>query len=406
MPASARPTISYLEAPPGTVDLAIVGGGIVGACTAWLASQAGLSVVVVEKRPALALLTTPVSTGAFRLQFDNPEEIALVREGVELFDAFAERTGLAGWDIDVRHQGYLFCALTEAAADRARRLVERQRGWGLDDIEVMDGDEARRRWPYLSADVIQARYRAGDGWLKPRLLALGYAAAASRRGAAFSLATEVTGFLRQGERVTGLRTTRGDVSASTVMLAVGPYLRPVAAMAGLDLDIRPTRRQRLIIPELPAIPADAPMVIEEETAAHWRPCYHGCIALFTEAGTPPSEPVDDVPVSRDWAVALLDPRSDHALSRVTPLFREVWARGDLDWAMMAGQYEMTADRRPLLGPSPIPGLWVNGGYSGHGVMTSPGGTRIVVEQLTGRPGSDGHPFAVDRQMVEREHDVL
>ncbi|MGH2466504.1 MAG: NAD(P)/FAD-dependent oxidoreductase, partial [Candidatus Limnocylindrales bacterium] len=262
------------------------------------------------------------------------------------------------------------------------------------------------RWPFLSPDVIQARYRAADGWLKPRLVALGYAAAASRRGAAFSLSTEVTGFQRQGDRVIGVRTTRGDIAAGTALLAAGPYLGPVARLAGLELDIRPTRRQRLIIPELPEIPPDAPMVIEEETAAHWRPCYHGCIGLFTEAGTPPSEPVDDVPVSRDWAVALLDPTSDHALSRVTPLFREVWARGDLDWAMLAGQYEMTPDRRPLLGPSPVPGLWINGGYSGHGIMASPGGTRIVVESLTGRRAPTDNAFAVDRPMREREHDVL
>ena len=81
---------------PSSADVVVIGGGIVGAATAFFAVRAGLRVLVIERRPALATLTTPVSTGAFRLQFDNPDEIAMVREGVELFDAFAERTGLTG----------------------------------------------------------------------------------------------------------------------------------------------------------------------------------------------------------------------------------------------------------------------------------------------------------------------
>jgi hypothetical protein len=61
-------------------------------------------------RPRPATLTTPAATGAFRLQFDNPEEVALVREGLELYSAYADRAGLPGYDIGLRAQGYLFCA--------------------------------------------------------------------------------------------------------------------------------------------------------------------------------------------------------------------------------------------------------------------------------------------------------
>ncbi|HEX8968423.1 MAG TPA: FAD-dependent oxidoreductase, partial [Chloroflexota bacterium] len=73
---------------PASADVVVIGGGIVGAATAFFARRAGLSVVLLEKRPALCTLTTPVSTGAFRLQFDNPEEIALVRESIALFEDF------------------------------------------------------------------------------------------------------------------------------------------------------------------------------------------------------------------------------------------------------------------------------------------------------------------------------
>src|SRR3954452_1286033 len=97
------------DAPPPTADLVVVGAGVVGCATAFRAARAGLRTVVIDARPRPATLTTPAATGAFRLQFDNAEEVALVREGIELYTDFSERTGLANYDVGLRQQGYLFC---------------------------------------------------------------------------------------------------------------------------------------------------------------------------------------------------------------------------------------------------------------------------------------------------------
>jgi sarcosine oxidase subunit beta len=408
---------------PSRADLVVVGGGIVGAATAYFAARAGLQVVVLERRAALATLTTPASTGAFRLQFDNPEEIALVREGVELFDAFAERTGLDGWDLGVTHGGYLFASLTDATLARSRRLVARQRGWGLTDVELLDGDDARHRFPYLSPEVRGARYRAADGWLDVKALAIGYATAASHPSripdaagggaATFVTATAVTGFALSGDgsRVVGLETSRGRIATEAAIIAAGPFTAVVAALAGVALDIRPTRRQKLVIPALAAVPAGAPMTIEEETAAHWRPAMHGALALFTDPDEPAGDAADPTPVSHDWAFGLLDPASDHALARVAPFWRRAWNDGapTFHWFLQAGQYEVTPDRRPYLGPvgslGPA-GLHINGGYSGHGIMAGAASSRLVVDLLTGRADPASNPLRVDRPMDAREHDIL
>src|SRR5918992_183908 len=119
---SAAPTVRVADAPPATADVVVIGGGVIGCATAFFAARAGLTVVVLERHAALATLTTPVSSGAFRLQFDNREEIELVREGIELFESFDARTGLAGWDLGLRHGGYLFCSLTDATLERPRPL--------------------------------------------------------------------------------------------------------------------------------------------------------------------------------------------------------------------------------------------------------------------------------------------
>jgi sarcosine oxidase subunit beta len=407
----------------GGADLVVGGGGFVGAATDFFGARAGLRVVVVERRAALATLTTPASTGAFRLQFDNPEEIALVREGVELFDAFAARTGLDGWDLGVTHGGYLFASLTDATLDRSRRLVGRQREWGLTDVELLDGDEARRRFPYLSPEVRGARYRAADGWLDVKALAVGYATAASHAeripdataggGATFATATAVTGFdlSDDGSRVAAVQTSRGRIATGAVVIAAGPFTALVAALAGVTLDIRPTRRQKLVIPTLAAVPVDAPMTIEDETAAHWRPAMRGALALFTDPAEPATDAADPTPVAHDWAFGLLDPASEHALARVAPFWRDAWNEGapTFHWFLQAGQYEVTPDRRPYLGPVGAlgpGGLHINGGYSGHGIMGGAAASRLVVDLLVGRADAAANPLRVDRPMDVREHDIL
>lgn len=177
---------------PKTADLVIIGGGIIGAATAFFAARAGLRAVVVERRPMLGTLTTPAATGAFRAQFDNPEEIALVSESIALYANFAEVAELPDYDIGMHQQGYLWLARREETLQRQRELVAQQCEWGLNDVELLDGDEARRRFPYLGENILGARYRAGDGWLDVRKLLMGYAIASD---ATFVVEAEVTGIL-------------------------------------------------------------------------------------------------------------------------------------------------------------------------------------------------------------------
>ena len=158
---------------PSGAELVIIGAGVVGASTAFWAARSGLRPVVLEARPAAASLTTPASTGAFRLQFDNQEETELVRESVELILNFADITGQDSAPLMIRQPGYLWATTSVEQAEKQRRLVSLQHSWGQTDIEILNGAEARERFPYLSPEVIQARYRGADGFIEPRALTLG-----------------------------------------------------------------------------------------------------------------------------------------------------------------------------------------------------------------------------------------
>jgi sarcosine oxidase, subunit beta len=413
------------DVPPPTADLVVVGAGVVGCATAFRAARAGYRTVVLDARPRPATLTTPAATGAYRLQFDNAEELALVREGVELYEDFAGRAGLPGYDLGLRRNGYLFCSRSDETTARQRELVAQQHGFGLADVELLDGDEVRRRFPHVGEDVRSARFRAGDGFIDPVRLAWGYAFAASggpgvdrpseSGEATFALGQRVTGLRVVGGRIVAVQTHDGAVAAPIVVLATGPFLGRTAALAGVDVPIAPTRRQKVVLADVPEVPRDAPMTIDEETGAHWRPALAGAFVLLTEANTPAGDPVWSVPTSADFAFRLLDPASSDSVALVSPFWANVWDRG-ANWVIHAGQYEYTPDHRPFVGPTPVDGLWLNGGWSGHGVMGSGGGSRLLLDAISGRfsgpawglraDRADDNPFRLDRTMEAGRHDVL
>jgi len=396
-------TVRYIADPPRSAELVIIGGGIVGAATAFQASRAGLRPVLLERRTALCTLTTPASTGAFRLQFDNREELELVRESLDLLSNFSEVTGQTRYDPRLQRQGYLWCTTDTARAQWQRDLVRKQHTWGQSDIEHLDGDEVRRSFPYVSPDVLAARYREWDGFLDPKEITLGFAAAS---GAAVVTGCGVTGLRVEGGRLASVQTNRGEISIGSSVIAAGPFSGDVASLAGIELPVRAVRRQKMTMPEVPEVPQDAPMTIDDDTGAHWRPGLRGAYLLYTDPDEPPGPPAEDLPTDHGFALGLLDPESPVSVARVAPFWREVWERGSANWILQAGQYTMTPDHRPLLGPTPVEDLYVNTGYSGHGIMGSSAGSRIAVDTLTGKLRQDQNPFRLEREFQSRELDRL
>lgn len=395
--------INFLSHHPRGADLVIIGGGVVGAATALHAARAGLRPLLLERRPALCTLTTPASTGAFRLQFDNSEELALVRESVDTFLDFEAATEQTEYDLDVRQQGYLWVTTDESRADRQRELVARQHSWGQTDIEIVPGDEVREQCPFVSPNVLQARWRSGDGFLDPKALTMGFIAGS---GCDVVVSCGVTGFRVNGGRLTAVETVAGEVATDMAVIAAGPFSGIVASWAGVELPLQAILRQKLVMPDVAAVPPDAPMTIDDDTGAHWRPALAGAYLLFTDPTTPPSEPSEVIPADHSFAFRLLDPSSRVSVARVSPFWAEVWERGAHNWMLQGGQYDVTPDHRPLLGPTPVEGLFINCGYSGHGIMGSPAGSRHLIDVLIGRIEPEANPFRLDRTFEERDRDVL
>ena len=394
-------TSGFEEGLPAGAELVIIGAGIAGASTAFWAARKGLSPVVLEALPVPAALTTPVATGAFRLQFDNLAETELVRESVDLILDFSGITGQDSRPLGVRQPGYIWATTSEQRAEEQRRLVALQHSWGQTDIEVLTGDEARRRFPYLSPEVVHARYRAGDGFVDPRALTLGLLKAS---GVPVHTSCRVVSLRALPAGGFGIGTSHGSVRAGQVVIAAGPFTAKLAALAGVDLPLEVKPRHKVVVPHLARVPPDAPMTIDDDTGVHWRPVLSGAHVLDAAPRGPGREPVEDVPPDHDMAFRVLDPSRSEAASRISPFWGEAWRRGEFSWIVHSGQYTMSPDHRPLIGRTPIDGLWVNTGYSGHGIMCSPAGGRILADLITSR--IEDSPFSLDRTFVDRSLDHL
>ncbi len=389
------------KALPSGAELVIIGAGIAGASTAFWASRTGMSPVVLEALPVPAALTTPVATGAFRLQFDNPEETELVRESVEVILDFTAVTGQDARPLGVRQPGYLWATTSEERAREQRALVALQHSWGQTDIELLDSDEVRRRFPYLSPEVVQARFRADDGFVDPRALTLGLLRAS---GAPVHTSCPVLSLRRRPSGGFEVGAGHGSIAAEQVVIAAGPFTGRLAALAGVDLPLEVKPRHKVVVPRLALAPPDAPMTIDDDTGVHWRPVLGGAHVLDAAPRGPGRAPVTDVAPDHDMAFRVLDPSRSEAAARISPFWGEAWRAGDFSWMVHSGQYTMTPDHRPLIGRTPIDGLWVNTGYSGHGIMCSPAGGRILADLIAAR--IDDSPFSPLRSFTHRSLDHL
>src|SRR5439155_24855317 len=133
-----------------------------------------------------------------------------------------------------------------------------QRSWGVTDVEVLDGEEVRRRFPFVAPEVAQARFRTGDGFLDPVALTLGLVVGS---GAGVVVGARVTGFHVTGGRLRSVETNPGRVQTERAAIACGPLSGVVAALAEVRLPIETVRRHKLVVPEMPEVPPGAPMTI-------------------------------------------------------------------------------------------------------------------------------------------------
>ncbi len=266
-----------------------------------------------------------------------------------------------GTDPGYRPCGYLFLTGDEAQLGALRAAQGIQRAAGLGEARVVAPAVIEEINPAVpAAGLAGGVFCPTDGFIRPMRILRGYAEGAERLGVRFEYGVECTGFeLDGGGRISAVRTSGGDVAAGSVVNAAGAWAALVAREAGLDLPVRPLRRQVALTHPFDALPEDMPMTIFTEDGFHFR-VRDGRVMLLWPDEPDVADPFD-VSVEDAWLESVFE----KAVSRVPCLSRTSIDRKQC-WA---GLYEVSPDEHALLGRAPgNENLYLVNGSSGHGVM--------------------------------------
>ena len=351
-----------------TADVVVVGGGVVGASAAYHLAVGGAgSVLLLERAEQLGTGSTGACAGGFRHQFSSEVNIRLSLVSVPMITGFEQEHGIP---LDVSQDGYLFMVRSEASWREFLSAVELQRSLGV-EVKVLRPEEASRLIPGIETEgMVGATFGPKDGIADPSGLTLGYATAARRAGAEIRTGIEVHAIEVAGDRVAGVSTANGNVSAPVVVNAAGPWAGALAATAAVDLPLEPIPRQVVVTGPFPEVPRRRTLVIDADTTFYF---HREGAGVLMGMGGHDEKPSFDTGVDEPFVADELLPT---ALRVFPPLehadLRHRWA----------GLYEMTPDRHPILGQAPgVEGFFLANGFSGHGFQHAPVVGKLLAEMI-------------------------
>jgi glycine/D-amino acid oxidase-like deaminating enzyme len=360
---------------PTRADVVIIGGGAVGASTAFHLATGGVEDVVLLERETLASGSTSRSAGGARLQFADELNVRL---SLRSLDDFEHWDALIGEhvafvpEIAFRQVGYLFLLDTAELVDTFRAALEVQHAYGVPSRELTPA-EASEIVPQLALDgVLAATFCPRDGHMSPEAVVQGYVAAAVARGTRVLQACPAVGIEHRDGRITGVRTERGTIATDTVVCAAGAWAREVGAMVDIEIPVHGEPRHMWFSPEHGGLRDDLPLTIDFTTSFYFHREGPGVVFGGRE------QAIEDV--------------AEHALRRL-PLILELPIQSSW-W----GYYEVSPDHNAIIGESPAPGRFLYAtGFSGHGFQQAPAIGEHLAQLVRGeQPSFDLGAFALER----------
>jgi sarcosine oxidase subunit beta len=353
----------------------IIGGGAVGASTAFHLATGGVANVVLLERETLASGSTSRSAGGARLQFADELNVRLSLRSLEEFERWdaliGEHVGFVP-ELAFRQVGYLFLLDTPELVETFRAALAVQAACGVPSRELTPA-EIGALVPQVSLDgLLAGTFCPRDGHMSPEAVVQGYAAAAVARGARVLQGCPALAIEHAGGRITGVRTASGTIATDTVVCAAGAWSREVGAMAGLEIPVHGEPRHMWFSPEHGGLRDDLPLTIDFSTSFYFHREGPGLVFGGRE------ESLEDV--------------AEAALPRL-PLIADLPIQSSW-W----GYYEVSPDHNAIVGETSGPGRFLYAtGFSGHGFQQAPAVGEHLAQLIRGeQPSFDLSAFALER----------
>lgn len=373
-------------------DAIVIGGGVIGASTAFHLGKLGCPRVLLLEKGAICSGATAKSCAIVRTHYSIPTNTEMAVRSLEYFNHFPEMLEDAEADCGFVNTGYLIFAGEGEHAEAVRRNIAMQSGVGANCFEI-SVDEARERHPLLQLDdAVIAAYEPDSGFAEPYLTTTSFIAAARRRGVEVITDCPVTGLIMEAHRVRGVRTAKGDFHTGCLISAVGSWSRNIAAWAGVEIPLEVTRHIVLTFRREEPYGLNLPVVkdLTTENKMYFRPSTGGTVLVGTgDEGDPLADPDE---LSEHIPPSFVDVQGAQVMHRM-PVFET----GGLAHSWV-GPYDITPDWNPVLGSVPgVEGLLMAFGFSGHGFKLSPMVGKVLAQTALGiEPDLDISPYRVTR----------
>ncbi|GHJ49784.1 oxidoreductase [Catellatospora sp. TT07R-123] len=379
---------------PDRARVVVVGGGVIGTSVAYHLAHMGCKDVVLLERDRLTSGTTWHAAGLMVTFGSLSETSTEMRKYTrDLYSRLEAETGLA---TGLKQVGFVQVATDRDRLEEYRRVSAFNRHCGVNVQEISPG-EVKGLFPLANTDdVLAGFYVAEDGRANPVDVTMSLAKGARLQGVRIIEGVAVTGVLKRGSTVTGVRTAYGDIEADVVVNCAGMWARQLGEQAGVSIPLQAAEHYYLITEPIEGMHGDLPVLEDPSSYGYFREEGAGLMIGLFETLCAPWK-VDGIPdtfsfgeLPPDWD--RMAPYLEKAMARI-PISAEVGVR-----KFFCGPESFTPDLAPVFGEAPeLKNYFVAAGLNSIGILTGGGIGRALAHWiLDGSPDIDVTGMNIDR----------
>ena len=358
-----------------SADVVVIGAGVVGCSVAYYLAREGVSVTVLE-REAIGSGASAHATGSLGLlgaEFSPGPSFDLARASFEEFKLLVpELEDATGMALLYQRRPSLRLALDDDEADLIKSFME----WQQPHVQMrwIDAQQVHAIEPRLSPSIVGAVYEDESAQLDSYRLNLALARGAELLGADI-LYREVTGLIKRGSAIAGVKTASEEIHCGAVVVAAGTWSRAFTSWLDFRVPVRPMKGERLLL-SYPGEPL--PVLISSPKRGHMISRMDG----FTSVGSTGGRDYD----RRELFLGEEFDRRPTETARLELLQRAIDVFPDLERAelvqQLAGSRPLSPDGRPIIGPVPgVENVLLATGHATKGIHLGPATGQIIADYV-------------------------